>query len=106
MSNPSGSPRRDDFIVRGRHGPLASAGKGIIGTCCSTRAESRAQRSRLGRGGVERGGPWTPPLLMRRVLRLVVGRGLIELPGGFFVGVIRTVVCRSRLERRGAGGES
>ena len=63
ISNPSGVPRRGDFNVRGCHGPLSSAEKGVTGIRCLAHAQSRAQGSRPGCVGVG-GGPWARSRLM------------------------------------------
>ncbi len=57
--------------------------------------------------GVEKGAaPRVRSLFTGRGLRLVVGRGLVELPGCFLVRLVRSFVYRSGLEGRCAGGES
>ena len=50
--------------------------------------------------------PEARSLLMGWVLRLVVGRSLIELPRCFLVSLVRSVVYRSGLEWRCAGREA
>ncbi len=57
--------------------------------------------------GVEKGAaPRVRSLFTWRGLRLVVGRGLVELPGCFLERLVRSFVYRSGLEGRCAGGES